>query len=249
MTRKSQSALPSLCSPLAKFGIAVLGAAAIAAPAQADTITFNGGAGMLFGSGDTWQEKGYTMVFEDYDPANVGALVGAIVDPTDPGYCVDMACPVNGDGGYYGAFNDSIVWLMSDTPGALFHLKSIDASFIGLDAALGGYPIYSGLLRMQGFLADGSYLVQDLLLDGPGSSGFEFGRYAPFDTFANTGFVQIAMFGFTCDAAGDCNAFSSNRGQFAIDNIVLVPEPASIALFGLGFAGLAAAARRRRRNA
>jgi len=246
MTRKSQSVLPSLCSPLAKFGIAVLGAAAIAAPVQAETITFDSGAGALFGSGDTWQESGYTMLFEDYDPSNVGALVGAIVDPTDPGYCVAMACPINGDGGYYGAFNDSIVWLMADKPGDRFHLKSIDASFIGLDAALGGYPVYSGLLRMQGFRDDGSYLVQDFLLDGPGSAGFEFGRYTPFDAFANTGFVQIAMFGFTCDAGGDCNAFSSNRGQFAIDNIGLVPEPASIALFGLGFAGLAAAARRRR---
>ncbi|AWL03963.1 PEP-CTERM sorting domain-containing protein [Massilia oculi] len=251
MTRKSQMALPSLTSPLAKLAAAALGAAAIAAPVQAANITFDSGAGMLFGSGDTWQESGYNMRTEAYDPADVGSLVGMIADSSDPGFCVAMACPVNGDGGYYGALNDSIVWLSSASAGASFMMKSLDASFIGLDAALGGYPAISGILRMQGFLADGTYLLQDLLLDGPGSSGFEFGRYTPFETFANTAFVSVAMFGFTCNAAGNCSAFNSNRGQFAIDNLVLedalaeVPEPATLALFGLGFAGLAARARRR----
>jgi len=251
MTRKSQTALPSLTSSLAKFAAAALGAAAIAAPAQGATINFNSGAGMLFGSGDTWQESGYTMLMEAYDPADSGSLVGAIVDSSDPGYCVNMACPINGDGGYYGAFNDSIVWLQSDNASS-FMMKSIDASFIGLDAALGGYPIYSGLLRIQGFLADGSYLLQDLLLYGPSSSGFLFGQYSPREAFANTAFTSIAMFGFTCDAVGDCEAFSNNRGQFAIDNLVLedalaeVPEPASLAIFGIGLAGLAARARRRK---
>jgi len=244
-------ALPSLTSPLAKFAAAALGAAAIAAPAQGATINFDAGAGMLFGSGDSWQEQGYKLSFEAYNPADVGSLVGAIVDTSDPGYCISMACPINGEGGYYGAFNDSIVWVESETAGVPFMVKSIDASFIGLDAALGGYPIYSGLLRMQGFLADGSYLLQDLLLDGPSSQGFLFGRYSPFETFANTAFVSVAMFGFTCNTSGSCSAFNSNRGQFAIDNLVLddalaeVPEPASLALFGLGLLGLAARARRR----
>lgn len=251
MTRKSHMALPSLTSSLSKFAAAALGAAAIAAPAQGATLNFDAGAGALFGSGDNWHEQGYKLTLEAYNPADVGSLVGAIVDTSDPGYCISMACPINGQGGYYGAFNDSVVWVESETAGASFMVKSIDASFIGLDAALGGYPIYSGLLRMQGFLADGSYLLQDLLLDGPSSQGFLFGSYSPFETFANTAFVSVAMFGFACDNSGSCSAFDSNRGQFAIDNLVLegalaeVPEPASLALFGLGLLGLAARARRR----
>lgn len=245
MNRKSHTALPSFGSTLTKLAAGLFGAAAIAAPAQAATIGFQADYSMSFGSGDTYKENGYKMTFEAYHPDSEGTAVGAIIDSSDPFACVNMACPVNGDGMYYGAFNDSIVWLENDNRG-LFKFDSIDASFIGASPSLGSYPLYAGLLRIQGFTRDGASMVQDILLDGPGAGGFTFGSYAFDGLFADTQFVRAALFGFVCNTAGTCSAFTTNQGQFAIDNVNLVPEPASIAIFGLGLVGLTAAARRRK---
>lgn len=248
MTRKSHMASSSFSSTFAKLAGAAVAAAAFAAPAQAGSIGFNADYSIPFGSGDTWTEAGYKLTFEAYDASAVGSAVGSLIDSSDPYPCVDMACPVGGDGMYYGALNDSIVWIESATRGAQFRFDSLDASFIGAFASLGNYPIISGLLRVQAWTADGNYVLQDLLLDGPGATGFQWGTYNFGGAFASTSFVQAALFGFVCDSTGSCDAFGTNQGQFAIDNINLaeVPEPMSAALFGLGALGLAAAARRRK---
>jgi hypothetical protein len=52
------------------------------------------------------------------------------------------------------------------------------------------------------------------------------------------------VFGLECDAAGKCS--QTGQANFAIDDISTIPEPGSLALFGLGLAGLGLAARRRR---
>ena len=247
MIRKSHVAAP-LGSTLTKFIGATLGAVAIAAPAQAGVIGFETGYGMAFGSGETYSEAGFNLLFEAFDSSAVGTAVGSILDGTDPTACVDMACPVGNEGQYYGAFNDSIIWINSGTAGQRFNVKSFDASFIGADPNLASYPIYAGLLRIQGWLADGSSTYTDFLLDRPGQTGFDFGSYLAPSAFSSLDFVQVAMFGFTCNAAGSCNAFTTNRGQFALDNLELtaVPEPPSALIFGLGLAGLIAGARRRK---
>lgn len=247
MNRKLHSTLPTLT----RIAATLLAAAAFAAPAQAATIGFETGYSMPAGSGDTYVESGFKMRFEAYDVSDVGTAVGNIIDGSDPYPCVDMACPTNNSGLYYSAINDSIVWIESATAGGLFSFNSLDASFIGADANLATYPVYPGFLRVQGFLADGSSTYEDILFGRPGAGGFRFGTYDFSELFSQTEFVAAALFAFSCDAALDCQAFGTNLGQFAIDNLDLdslveVPEPASAAIFGLGLMGLIAGARRRK---
>lgn len=248
MIRKSQMALPST-STFTKLAGALLAATVLAAPAQAGVVRFDTGYSMPVVHGDVWVESGYKLVFDAYnDNADSNTAVGSIIDGSDPWPCVEMACPISGDGSYYGAFNDSVVWLSAEREGGEFQLKSIDASFIGAYADLGSYPAISGLLRMQAIRADNSYELIDLPLFGPGANGFQFDTYSLLEPYASMSFVEIAMFGMVCNASLSCSAFNSNQGQFAIDNIVLVavPEPASAAIFGLGMMGLVAGARRRK---
>ena len=247
MTRKSHVALP-LGSTLTKILGATLASAVLAAPAQAGVIGFETGYGMGFGSGETYSEAGFNLLFEAYDFEAVGSAVGSIIDGTDPFACVDMACPVGNDSYYYGAFNDSIIYVTSQTAGQRFNVKSFDASFIGANASLGGYPFVSGLLFIQGLLADGTSTSVYYNLLGPTANGFTFNSYVTPSAFSSLDFVQIAIYGMACDAAGSCSAFNTNQGQFGIDNLELtaVPEPASALIFGLGLAGLVAGARRRK---
>lgn len=248
MTRKSTFAPATAArGTLTKlFGTLAIGAAVFGTSAQAATIDFEGLAGGV-ASGEVYQQNGYNLGFYSNVPGGEGSYVGSFFDGSDKTACIDLACPVNNPSTYYGALNDSYIDLYNADPLVRFQIKGFDASFIGGVASLSGYPAVSGLLRIQAYLADGSYALETYQLAGPGANGFNFGRYTTSAAFGNQLFTEALFFGYFCRADGSCSAFSSDKGQFALDNLQLseVPEPASMALFGLGLVGLTVAARRR----
>lgn len=234
----------------------VLAATAALTPAHAGTIpatlgfesytnnwTFNGA------PQDTYfTESGYA-----YGLASVAAgaadgdWTGLFMDGTDFGACVSGQCPTNNSSTYLAAFNDSIFDLYKED-GDQFLLTALDASFIG--DINGVYPTTAGYLRLQGYKADGSYNLIDLALDGPTNGAFGFGTFNLSGTaWGQTEYVEVLGFAFACSSssASSCTALNSNRGQFALDNlrVATVPEPASLAILGLGAAALFAARRRR----
>ncbi|USX25495.1 PEP-CTERM sorting domain-containing protein [Oxalobacteraceae bacterium OTU3CINTB1] len=195
--------------------------------------------------------QGFNAGFYSNDAqAQAGDAVGAIIDGTDSvAACGFLQCPAS-SGNYATIINDGYLELTSTAPGATFGLKSFDAAFLGSNAY--DYPPTPGFLRVQGFRADNSTVYEDYAFYAPGSEGFEFGSYTSSSLFSNAQFTSLAFFAFVCDANGDCSAFSTGRGQFAIDNITTslvaapVPEPSTWLMMGAGLLGVAGAARRRK---
>jgi hypothetical protein len=233
------------------LGAALIGAAALAAPAYAGIVDFEGYFGPA-AHGDFLTQAGYDVGF--YSNV-VGAvygedLVGSIIDGSDRDACIGGSCPVNNSSMYYAALDDSYVDITSAT-GARIQIKSFDASFIGGTAPGTSYPAIAGLLRIQGFLADGNSAIETYQLAGPTANSFNFAHYNTSAAFGAMNFVEAIFFGFACNNAGSCSAFSTDRGQFGIDNITLtaVPEPSSALMVALGLVGLGAVTRRRNAKA
>lgn len=225
-------------------------AAGAASMAQATTLDFESTYDVLIGHGDSISQGGVDMTGYSNDlSAYLGDAVGAVIDSSDVNVCANLACPVNGDGHYYAGINDGYLSLTTSSSAGL-KIAGFDASFLGAYSDL-AYPAVAGLLRVQGFRADGTSSYETYRLDGPGANGFEFAHYSTSTAFASQSFAEVAIFGFVCNQSGStCSAFSTNRGQFAIDNILTsVPEPSTYLMLLLGLAGIAGARRlQARRN-
>jgi hypothetical protein len=240
-----------------------LGAAAaalafsISIPALADDLTldFDDLGYTFFGAGDSFQHKGLQLTaYSGLDQAQTGDLVGGLFDGRDPAMCMALLCPVdNNTPGYYAGLNDGVLVIGSGSVQSL-HITSFDASFIGSFERAGWvhyYPEVAGLLEVRGYRADGSYLSEQFRLPGTGPSSGDF-RMNHFETsagFASQGFTEFAVFGYSCDFAGQCVAFENNAGQFALDNVNMqisaVPEPGNWMMLLGGFGTIAAFRRRR----
>lgn len=230
--------------------------AVCAGAAQAETIDFeqpvNGPTtpfAPFLTHGDEFYQGGYYFdPFSNASNAQIGDLVGSMINGSDLSMCFSVLCPTNNSSTFFGSLNDGAV-AFGRLDGASFSISSFDASFLGASGS--ALPAVSGLLRLQGFTSSGATLSQTYQLAGPNAAGaLGFGSFQTSGTFASTNFETVYAFGFACNAAGNCSAFSSDRGQFALDNISVsaVPEPETTAMFGLGLLAVVAAVRRRRQS-
>jgi hypothetical protein len=217
--------------------------------AMAAVINFDNFDSQFVGHGDAFEVGQFVLTgASNAVGANYGDLVGAVFDGTDPAAC-GMACPTNNTSNYYASLNDGVVYLDPLRTGGSVSLQGFDASFIGYAQGV-SYPAIAGLLRVQGFYADGTSAYETYQLGGPVGGNFQFQHFNTSSAFGSQQFASLAFFGFTCNTAGSCSAFSTNKGQFALDNIVAsVPEPSTYAMMLLGLAGVGFAARRRSKQA
>lgn len=209
--------------------------------AQAGVLNFEGPVDSPFVFAGSHTQVGAYWI-ESYGGSQSSDLVGAFVDGSDPASCFGVSCPVNNASQYYTGLDDGYFYFGMNND-SLFRLGSLRASFIGSGQA--SFPAVAGLLVLQGFDALGQAVggARQLGLSGPVGGQFRFGTFDLSSIKEQFAFVRVL--GYACDATGNCNR-NSNLANFAIDDIVTIPEPGSLALFGLGMAGLGLAARRRR---
>lgn len=214
---------------------------AMASAAQADVLNFEGAVDTPFVfAGDHIQIGKYWI--EAYGGSQTSDMVGSFVDGSDPGSCFAVACPVNNASQYYAGLDDGYFYFgMNDD--SLFRLGSLRASFIGNGQS--SFPAVAGMLVLQGFNALGQAVgsAKQIGLAGPSNGQFSFANYSLTSMVGD--FAYVRVLGYSCDATGNCNR-NSNLANFAIDDITTIPEPGSLALFGLGVAGFGLVARRRR---
>jgi hypothetical protein len=211
----------------------------------------------LFLDGDYATQGAFN--FGIYDPHNASAdpdlaLVGALSNGGDSGSCLDGVCPRGNTSNFLETVNDGIFFI--NHGGAKLTLNSFDAAFL----APAGVSLSSGTaayLAIEADRSNGTYAVGIFALNGPSAGDTSFGSFLASNaqiiggsgTLTSGNVTSLFAYAYYCNpTTGSCNFGSSDRGQFALDNLSIsaVPEPSSWLLLMAGLGALGVASRRRR---
>lgn len=223
------------------FG-AALGASSLA---HAGVLNFESAAvGTTYTSNAKNQIGDYWIEARNFVNAQPPAQAGEIYSGSN---CGVQRCPTNNASNYYGTYADGYLYFGLNN-NATFSLTSLDASMIGY-AGQTTFPGTSGALLIQGFDASNRAVGNSQTIFMPGQGGaLTFNTYdlSPLSQYE---FSYVRIYGYACDVGGNCSR-TNGRAHIALDNIRTVngavPEPATLALFGIGLAGAALIRRRRR---
>lgn len=216
---------------------AVVGVLGFASQVQAATVDFESIPVNFFVDGDTFSENGYTLKVQgDF----------GVVD-TASAFFIAQA-PTGNDSQFYAGLNDSRL-MLSRTDGALFRLFGFDAGFV---APLPQDPgVRAGRIEVNAIDAMGNPVFNSWEFAPSADDGsFAFLTYHGAADFASFNAIKSAIFDacvyVDLDVDNTCGNPFQNLGQFGLDNVnvAVIPEPSTYALMALGFAALAARARR-----
>ena len=183
------------------------------------------------------------------DAHNGGGLIAQLSNGSDPTSCLNGACP-NNLTNFLSVYNDGIV-----------HFGRLDGRatiFDSLSAAFLQTPGFAGsiYLAIESDRSDGTYAAYAYALGTNGAfktitastpGGILLGGSGALDSPDVT---DMFLYAYYCPSGGSCNAFTSDKAQFALDNLVVsvIPEPSAflLAFTALGALGFARKTARRR---
>jgi MYXO-CTERM domain-containing protein len=206
----------------------------------------------LLADGDAVVQGNYFVNTQDAFAG--GGLIAQLSSGADPSSCLNGVCPTGNSTNFLSVFNDGLAHIgRLDGLGTVF--GSIGAAYIPTPGSAAGSTVF---LVIEADRLDGSFV--DFFFPLLSSGAFQTitsatagTRLAGSGTLTSGVVTDLFVFSLFCNGAtGSCTDFTTNRGQFAIDNVVLdavtatLPEPSEGILGLTGLALVAALSRRRR---
>ncbi len=227
------------------------------AAAQAAVIDFESGVDLslapfapLLADGDVVFQGNYFINTQDSKAG--GGLIGQLSNGSDPTSCLNGTCPTGDTTNFLSVYNDGLAHV-GNANGGNVAFSSVSAAYIATPGNASGSTVF---FVVEGDRADGSYFAKYTALNTTGAFstvGLTGGTTLGGSTGAlsDKNFTDLFFWAYYCDgSSGSCNAFTTDKAQFAIDNIALdvaaVPEASTWALMLAGLGAVGAVVRRRR---